>query len=77
VSHYTTHPSEPMEHIDAVKYLRERYEVPSRAAADLLIAAKASETGMASLPLPRAHRRSRVWANHMTTQGGRFIIEDE
>jgi len=77
MSHYTTHPAGPFEHVDAVKYLRGKYEVSARDAADLLIAATQSETGMASIPLAASQSRRKVWANHMTTQGGRFIIEDE
>ena len=77
MSRYTTHPAGPFEHVDAVKHLRDKYEVPAREAADLLIAATQSETGMASIPLAASQRRRKVWASHMTTQGGTFIIEDE
>jgi hypothetical protein len=78
MSHYTTHPAGPFEHTDAgMRYVRNTYRIPARAAADLLLAATESESGMAWLPLPREHARRKVWATHMTTQNGRFIIEDE
>lgn len=75
MNRYAPQPQGPFEHIDAVSYIRRTYEVPARAAADLLIAARASETGMASLPVPGSRRK--VWATHMTTQDGKFIIEAE
>lgn len=75
-SHYSTHPAGPFEHTDAVKYLRDTYEIPAREAADLLMRATQRPTGMASLPRRRPGQRT-VWVTHMTTQGGRFMVEVE
>lgn len=71
---YTSHPSAPMDHAAAVAYLWDRYQVDAADAESLLARATASPSGMA--PHPREGKRT-VWANHMTTLGGQFIIETE
>lgn len=75
-SHYTSHPAGPFVHIDAVKYLRETYGIPARDAADLLQRATERPTGMASYPRRKPYQRT-VWVTHMTTQGGKFMVEVE
>jgi len=75
MSGFTSHPAGPFEHIDAVMHVRNTYRIPARDAADMLIAATQSPSGMASLPVPGSRRT--VWATHMTTQGGKFMVEAE
>ena len=72
---YSSHPAGPFEHVDAVMHVRNTYGIPARAAADMLIAATRSPSGMASLPVPGSRRK--VWATHMTTQNGKFMVEVE
>lgn len=69
---YTSQPAGPFIHIDAVKHLRERHDIPARDAAELLLAAEQSESGMAKLAR-RGYRT--VWVTHMTTQQGRYMVE--
>lgn len=72
MSRYTSHPAGPFMDIDAVRYMRDSYGVPARAAADLLESARTSPSGMANFPRPG---RASVWATYMTTQNGKFMIE--
>jgi hypothetical protein len=71
---YSSHPSAPMDRPAALRYLWQAYQMPGINAADLLDRARESATGMASLP--RAGEYT-VWATHMSTLGGQFIIERE
>jgi hypothetical protein len=61
---------------DTVSYLVSKYQLTDGQANDLLDRAMARATGMASHPRSKPHQRT-VWATHMTTQDGKFIIEDE
>jgi hypothetical protein len=72
---YNSHPAGPFEHIEAVGYVRNTYGIPARDVAELLLAAASSPSGMAKLPVPGSRRH--VWATHMVTQGGRFMVEVE
>jgi hypothetical protein len=71
---YTSHPSAPMERPEALHYLWTEYMITDIYARDLLDRARASESGMAMI---ERHLSQKVWATHMTTLGGKFIIELE
>jgi hypothetical protein len=73
---YSSHPSAPMTREDTVTYLAGKYELTDGQANDLLDRAMARSTGMASHPRSKPGQRT-VWATYMTTQNGKFIIEDE
>jgi len=70
----TGSPSRLMDRTATVSYLWARFQVGAVDAERLLSDAEASDTGMA--PLPREGKQT-IWANHMVTQGGKFIIETE
>jgi hypothetical protein len=76
MSRYSSRPAGPFEHDAAVTYLQETYELTEEQAKDLLARATQRSTGMASHPRSKPYQRT-VWATHMTTQGGRFMIEAE
>lgn len=65
-----------MERDDAVVYLQRKYLMTAHDARDLLDRATQRRTGMASRPRTKPGEKT-VWATHMSTQEGRFIIEDE
>lgn len=69
-------PSAPMDREAAIAYLRSQHELSEHDASDLLDRAVQRRTGMASHPRSNPHQRT-VWATHMTTLGGTFIIEVE
>jgi hypothetical protein len=75
MNRYAPPPKGPFEHVEAVSHVRSTHGIPARDVADMLIAATRSPSGMASLPIPGSRRR--VWATHMTTQDGKFMIEVE
>jgi hypothetical protein len=68
-------PTEPMDRYDTVLTLviDEKYELTLLEAEALVDRAVASVSGMAFHPRPRTF--DFVWVTHMTTQGGKFIIE--
>jgi hypothetical protein len=61
---------------DACVYLQRKYGLTAYDARDLLTRATQRTTGMASRPRTRPGEKT-VWATHMTTQNGTFIIEEE
>jgi hypothetical protein len=76
MSGYSSHPSAPMTRDDTVTYLVSKYKLTSGQANDLLDRAMSRATGMASHPRAKPGQLT-VWATHMTTLEGKFIIEDE
>jgi len=67
-------PSRSMDRKVTIAYLWARFQVSAADAERLLADAEASDTGMA--PLVREGKRT-IWATHMTTQDGKFVIETE
>lgn len=64
----------PLVHADAAAYLAEHYEMSTTEAETLISVACASVSGMASRFIASGRR---VWVSQLTTQDGKFIIEEE
>lgn len=64
--------SKLMERSEAVSYLTSEYFLTYLEAMNLLDRARENASGMAK---HERHLMRDVWATHMTTQGGKFIIE--
>lgn len=73
---YSSHQSAPMGRDEACAYLQRKYKLTAYDARDLLTRAAQRATGMASRPRTKPSEQT-VWATHVTTLGGKFIIEDE
>jgi len=76
MSGYSSHPSAPMPRDEACVYLQLQYGLTAHDARDLLTRATQRATGMASRPRTKPSEYT-VWATHLTTQNGQFIIERE
>ena len=72
-SHYSAHPSEPVDDDEALRCLWLKYQVTGMTGRDLLSRAREPGTGMAALARLENQRTVRV--THMTALDGKFIVE--